>query len=68
MLLSSNSIEAQTNIIKIEDIDSATIGAFVRWMHFLKLNNFDSIAISLFKAAHKYDITQLMVSLKLKIL
>jgi len=60
MLSSPHSIEAQTNLIKIENIGADIIEALVKWMHFLKLDNLDEIACDLYKAAHKYQILPLM--------
>jgi len=60
MLSSPNSIEAQTNLIKIENIGADIIEASVNWMHFLKLDNLDKIACDLYKAAHKYQISPLL--------
>jgi len=64
MLSSDKFVEAQGNVIQIEEIrgvpkekDKAeVIEAFLTWMHFLKLEKLDNISENLYKAACKYQI------------
>jgi len=55
-----NSTEAQTGILKIENIRAEVIEVLISWTHTFKVNNLDEIAEDLFRAAHKYQIELLM--------
>jgi hypothetical protein len=62
MLLTSNCTEVQTGIIKITDIKADVVEALVEFMHRGEVNNFESIAVDLFKAADKYYVEPLKVN------
>jgi len=59
MLSCSNSTEAQSGIIKIDDIKPAVIGAMIKWIYQADISNMKKVAGDLYQAAEKYDIALL---------
>jgi len=56
MFLCTNSTEANTGIVKIEDIKPEVVDALIHWIYQAKVNNMEEVAMDLYRAADKYDI------------
>lgn len=55
--------ETKKNVIHIKDIDSKTMEALVEYLYTESPGNFGEFATELFKAADKYNIVGLRVSI-----
>jgi len=60
MLSSPNSLEAQTGVIKMENVSAAVVKVLIQWTHTFKVDNIDEISEGLYKVSHKYEIYPLM--------
>jgi len=56
MLSCQNSTEAQTGIIKIDDIKPAVVEAMLKWIYQVEIDNMNEIVVDLYQAADKYFI------------
>jgi len=56
MFSHTNSIEAKTEIMKIEDTKPEVIDALIRWIYQVGIENMEEIGMELYKVADKYAI------------
>jgi hypothetical protein len=61
MFLTDNCVETKTGVINIKDIKADVMEGFIQYMYIGKIDGFDPIAIDLFKAADKYNVSGLKV-------
>jgi hypothetical protein len=61
MFLTDNCVETKTGVINIKDIKADVMEGFIQYMYIGKVDGFDAIAIDLFKAADKYNVSGLKV-------
>jgi hypothetical protein len=61
MFSTANCIETQTGIVDIKDIKADVMEGFIQYMYLGKVENLEPIAVDLFKAADKYNVSGLKV-------